>query len=317
MKKIKMLGLALVAALAFAGCKNSIESDGMAVSDNQKSLVAKKVKDLKAAGLLDEFLISTSSRAADSAEFAQISNFINNTDEVLDEIQNSEYGEENMAIINSVFCGESVESFVDSFSKINQEKAYEFMEYVNSNLSGSDASCVNRSALSDDKIHFLFSTDSYSSAARGMFASDLNWSTINWYTGYCASTIAGFYMASYGGFWVRIAGCVAAAAGAGSMTAQLIIWNNCSDLGSFISSLMNKNAEAANSILKTEPGKKILLISAETSATAVACYFTPLGKTIVKTVVGYMNAIIERILEVLPSGINYTINGFEIKKIII
>lgn len=107
---------------------------------------------------------------------------------------------------------------------------------------------------------------------------------------------------------MKIAGTVAAA-GTASMAIQLINWYNCSDLGNFVSSLINKDGYTATKISNSEDGIKILTISSETTATVVACYFTPVGKTIVGTVVHHYNAIISKIIAVLPSGVSITING--------
>lgn len=170
----------------------------------------------------------------------------------------------------------------------------------------------DRSVIGNNQIKLLYNINSSNRAA---YASDMEWSTIGWYTGFCASTIAGFYLLSYGGFWLKIAGTVAATAGTASMVTQLMKWYNCSDLGNFVSSLVKKDGYTATKILNGDDGVKILTISSETTATIVACYFTPVGKTIVKTVVYYYNAIISKIISVLPSGVSLTINGIPLKLI--
>lgn len=68
-------------------------------------------------------------------------------------------------------------------------------------------------------------------------------------------------------------------------------------------------------MLNSEDGRKIAVITAETVGTVTACYCTPLGKGIVKKFIDIYNGIITKILNVLPSGINYTICGIPIKTI--
>ena len=68
-------------------------------------------------------------------------------------------------------------------------------------------------------------------------------------------------------------------------------------------------------MLNSEDGRKIAVITAETAGTVTACYCTILGKGIAKKFIDIYNGIITKILNVLPSGINYTICGIPIKTI--
>jgi hypothetical protein len=283
-------------------------------NEQKKSEVAIKIQNLKESGLLNEFL--NSSRNVEDKELVATLEFINNTDEVLEKIKTSENGDEELAVINAIFNGADFDEFSESFSKVNPEKAEELKIYFNTNLNSNSniQTSVSRGVVSSsNKIKILYATDK--DYARAAYADDLEWSTIGWYTGFCAATIAGFYLASYGGFWSRIAGTVAAAAGTASMVTQLIKWNNCSDLGKFISSFLNNNSKEATKILNSEMGTKILTISSETAATVALCCATPFGRRIVKTVVYYINLIMGKIIAILPPGINYKINGIPIKLI--
>lgn len=302
----------LVITILLVGCKYNEEINNNDFSSNGNSEIAVQIQKLKNSGLLDEILISNS-RSVDNVESYAIQDFIYNTDEVLEEIKNTDNGETKIAVINALFMGSDINDFSDCFSQINSEKAKEFEEYMNSKFTFENET-ASRCASPNDRIRLLYNTD-LNNDNRGIYSSDLEWSTIAWYTGFCASTIAGFYLMSYGGFWLRIAGFVAATAGAASMVVQLIEWYDCSDLNTFISSLANKDSTTATKIANSETGKKLLTIVAETAATIIACYISPAGKLLAKTIVYYYNLIIDKILSILPPGINYVINGIPIKKI--
>ncbi len=316
MKKLKLCCcIALFAMLFCLACKqNNIEIQDVTENSVEMSEIAVRISELKKAGLLDSLL--SSDRAVTDDDSEAIYEFINNTDKVLQEIKSSENGDEKLAVIDALFTQADINRFASAFSAINSEKAKDFLDYVNLNLINNDETSVSRCASDFDNLKLTYLIDS-SANSRGAYASDLEWSTIYWYTGFCVSTIAGFYLASYGCFWLKVAGFVAAGAGSISMVSQLVKWNSCSDLGSFISSLVNKDSVAATKILNSEDGAKLLTITTETVATVAACYFSPLGKTIVKTVVHYMNIILEKIISVLPSGINFVINGIPIKLIVL
>lgn len=315
MKKISfgvVAGLATLAML-MVGCKNDFSETNIPETKNSNSSsISLKITELKENGLLDELILSVS-RNAISEDDAEVLRFINNTDEVLEEIKNTENGDDEIAVIQALFTESSVEDFANAFAKIDSEKADDFLSYVNENLQIETANENARSVASTKNLNILFNTSTNSSSQRAIYASDLEWSTIYWYTGFCAATIAGFYLASYGGFWTRIAGWVAASAGTASMVVQLKKWYDCTELGSFISSLVGKNSAVATKILNKTEGVKLATIVAETTATIIACYVTPAGCNLVEFVVHYMNLIIKKVLSVLPSGINYIINGIPIK----
>lgn len=312
MKKIIILCCIAVNFFLLASCNHNFEeNDNANYVSNGNSEVAVKIQELKNSGLLDEVLLSSSRNATDETS-AAIIEFVNNTDKVLNKIQKTDNGNAKVAVINALFTGANIYDFADCFSQINNEKAEEFENYMNTNFV-SDENVSNRSIYANDTIKLSFNSDMPNN--RGAYASDLEWSTIAWYSGFCASTIAGFYLLSYGGFWLKIAGAVAASAGTASMVTQLVKWYNCSDLGAFISSLIGQNSAASTKIANSETGKKLLTIVAETAATIVACYISPAGRAIVKTIVHYYNLLIEKVLSVLPSGITYIINGIQIKKI--
>ena len=298
----------MVLSALFLSCKNEFEDEKI---DNQfnkgTSVVAQNIKKIKDSGLLDNLI--SSARFTDD-EYIAVTNFINNTDEVLNQIKNSPNGEQDLEVIEALFTNTSVTDFKTSFEKISIEGAQKFSEYMSTSLNeiqDDTTRCVDTGA-----IKLVYNT---SSPDKGLYADNMNWDTIGWYSGYCASTIAGFCMFSYGGFWVKIAGVVAATAGSASMAVQLMKWNDCSDLGNFISSLINKDGNKATEILNKENGTKFLTIVSVTTGTVFACAITPFGTSLIKESIIYFNKIVTKVLSILPPGINYTINHIPIKLI--
>ena len=325
MKKIGFVTLAVAGliALAMTGCKNGISIDDTTtfqIANEPKSDIAKNIAVLKEAGLFEELLTNSSRNAvcADN-EIKSVHRFITNTDEVLAEIETEENGSEQIKVINALFGGGSTEDFYNAFYYLDAEKAGDFLNAINEieeNQFQANNKAVARSVASSQKLNLTY-YPFQNEVARGAYASNLEWSTIGWYTGFCAATIAGMYAASYGGFWVRIAGIAAASAGTASMVIQLKKWADCSQLITFLSKLKSQDAQGANQIFQTEDGKKLLFIISETAATVVACAISPVGRSVIKVVTQWYNCIINKILTILPSGINWVICEIPIKNIVI
>ncbi len=300
---------------SFLGCKSNLDNEYP--SNEGKSQIAKNIQLMKKNGLFDSILNESRSASESDEEQEMMLRFINDTDSVLEEIASSENGAQEMKVIEAVFNGASTEEFAEAFSAINPEKSAEYLDYVNENLvfEENPEVPVSRSAMSESNAVRLQYNIPRKIASRGAYADNFDWNTIGWYTGFCAATVAGFYMVSYGGFWVKIAGGVAALAGAASMAAQIGIWANCSELGSLISSLFSQESEGANAAIRNENGNKLVMIAAETAATVIACYISPFGYSLVNYVVSEYNAFIERFLSHIPKGLNLFINGYKIAPI--
>lgn len=279
--------------------------------------LSERINNMKEAGLFDSVLGGNSRNVVnENDDELLLERFINDTDSVLSEISLEENGIEQLEVLDALFNGGTVEDFAEAFAKLDSKKSEEYLDFVNSNLMIEDETTKSfRSITSKSTINLCYADLDSSCYSRAAYASDLEWSTICWYTGFCASTIAGFYMISYGGFWTRIAGIAAAAAGSISMGIQLSKWIACTDLVEFVSSLIGKNGEDLTAMLNSESGRKIAVISAETVGTVVACLYSPLGKSIAMKFIDLYNSFISKILSVLPGGINYTICGIPLKPI--
>lgn len=312
MKKIN-LGIAVSLmgiAMIMGSCKNELANISENSSNNQaKSEIAKTVASLNKEGYFDLFL--TKSRAIDigNEDLNYIKRFINDTDSVLEEIEFEENGKEQIAVINALFCNGTVEDFAESFAKLDSEKAEDFVSYANKNLNliGTNSA---RSISSTAKLSYA---NSLNLSTRAAFSSDLEWSTIAWYTGFCASTVAGFYLASYGGLWTRIAGIAAMSAGAISMSTQLTIWCSSSSLSSFVQGMFDKEALTLNA--DKDSTIKLFTILTETVVTLVACAVSPIGKVVLNYIIDVFNDFIGSLLTNLPRGITYKVLDFPLKEI--
>ena len=320
MKKKLLIGVTLImsVSITFMGCKNNMldyrkDADDVTINYN-KSTVSKNIEKMKTSGLLNNLLSQMESRSAANSlndDDVQLMRFINETDDVLAEIAESENGMKEKKLINCLFTEASVEDVKLAFSELSQDMADKFQENINSLEEHSllidgigDARSVSASY---NPLKLLYYMDSGMNNARGAYSDDMNNDTIAWYTGFCAATIAGCIAASYGGFWTRIAGTVAAAAGITSMTIQLTKWCLCTDLVSLISAIAGQDAYTANVILQSDLGKRYLLILSETTCTVLACYITPFGRICINAVIDKINLLVSAILDVLPAGVSYTI----------
>ena len=326
MKKKLLIGVTLImsVSITFMGCKNNMldyrkDADDVTINYN-KSTVSKNIEKMKTSGLLNNLLSQMESRSAANSlndDDVQLMRFINETDDVLAEIAESENGIKEINLITCLFSGSSVEDVRLAFSDLSQEMADEFQSNINSLVEHSllinDTETARSGSVSCTPVKLLYYMDSSMNNARGAYSDDMNNDTIAWYTGFCAATIAGCIAASYGGFWTRIAGTVAAAAGITSMTIQLTKWCCCTDLAKLVGAIAGQDAYTANAILQSDLGKRYLLILSETTCTVIACYVTPFGRLCINTVVDKINILISAILDILPAGVNYTICNVPIK----
>ena len=308
----KNVWLSFAAILALSSCnQNLVEQNQKDDITERKSEISKNIGRMKNAGLFDS--IMEEARAASNEESENVLRFINDTDSVLDEIAMDENGNEELEVINALFCSGSVNDFAESFSKLNEEKSDEFLSFVNENLvleSSSEQSSA-RCALTKE-IKLSYAVSDY---ARGIFASDLEWSTIGWYTGYCAASIAGFYLASYGGFWVKVAGSLAATAGGVSMGVQLGKWASSSELVSFMVKMSKLDPSLIPDMFTKDDGVKLTTISAETLATAAVCVNSPFGQVLIGFFKSNFNSFIDVIFKNLPEGVQTIISNIPLKKI--
>lgn len=297
---------------AFSSCTNDLGKNSNSEDfSKRKSQIRCNIGKMKEARLFDSLI--SSARSASDEEEEMMLRFINDTDSVLEEIALEENGQEKIEVINALFCGASTEEFANSFAKLDAQKAEEYLTYVNENLNH-EKQLNARSALSTS-IKLSYVSDLEVNAARSIYAADLEWSTIGWYTGFCAATVAGCYLNYSGVFWTKIAGKIAAIAGASSMLVQLLIWTGCTDLTSFVDALMHQDPYTLNEIFETDSGIKLTFISSETYATTMICRTTPLGIIVENFFRSTYNALIDIILDALPSGFNYRFYNIPLKKI--
>lgn len=305
---MKKMYLKIVMALSLlvisVGCKTEVLELNQEIEKSCNSEIACNIQKMKNEGLFNDLLNGKSRSAISSEEQEKIELFINNTDEVLANLAVTEDGRKELAVIEALFGGGSTDDFVQAFSEINPDKAAEFSNTINENFTQSNGTETSRSITRNNSISFKYYSD-IEKVERGAYAANFDWDTIAWYSGFCAATVAGFYLASYGFFpWLQIAGGIAAAAGTASMCVQLALWITCPDFTSFISSLLGNDTATATRIANGETGARLLLILTETVATVVASYFAPVGRYVIETVVYYAKLIIDKVLSALPRGVS-------------
>lgn len=134
MKTIGIIVTSAILVMLTISCKTNLNE--INITETQKtnsSKISLKINELKESGLLDELILSTN-RNIISEEDDYILRFINDTDEVLEEIKKSENGDDEIAVIEAIFTESKVEDFASAFSKINSEKSDDFLSYVSENL---------------------------------------------------------------------------------------------------------------------------------------------------------------------------------------
>lgn len=305
--KSKYMAISLCFFFVLFGCQNNLISTKQ--NTEYKTEIAKNISIMKENGLFDSFL--NSRNIENDEETLKAIEFINNTDAVLEEIRLEENGEAQIKVIEALFCGGSTDDFANALSKIDKQKAVDFSNVIKE-FDTSPSSQSRSASSTQNNIIFEYYTPNLS---RAIYSDKLTWTSVGIYTGFCASTVAGFVLMSCGGIWTRPIGLVAAAAGSISMGIQLYKWSASSDLISFTSSIVNMDAKAANKILDTEDGKKLLTVLSETAITVAVCSVTTTGQSLITTVKSGYNSLVELIIAKLPPNVKISIFGIPIEKI--
>ncbi len=307
---LRFLPLFITLNFLICSCQSNFNDEISCIDDCANSEIAQNVASMKKEGLFDSILLEARSACSDD-DIVYLERFITETDSVLEEISTEENGQEKIDVISKLFCGASVQDFASSFSKLDSEKAEEFLTVMNENFNVSEDSSAR--TASNLLLTLCYANLFASSSLRTAYANDLSWNTIGWYSGFCAATVAGFYLASYGGLWTRIAGMAAALAGAGSMAVQLGKWVVYSELGTFVSGMLTQDNSKINA--KSDSSLKFLTIASLTVGTLIACAVTPFGISLIKGVVSLYNEFVDVLISMFPKGISYKILEFPLKKI--
>ncbi|MCF0124777.1 MAG: hypothetical protein HUJ68_03305 [Clostridia bacterium] len=313
----KVVDFMLLVLLLFSGCQNEFNV-GSSVREKQplyKSEIARNISKMRDAGCFD-LILGSYARTTSlelSGEEENIIRLINNPDEVVKELSETQNSETELHFLDLFFNGGSNESFSEAFFKLSEEMGNQY------NVSISEIENAISKIKNDAFQVTVSSIDIQQLSTRKVFSSEFNTTTIVLYGTYCATTSAGLIAASSWIPWVKAAGYVAAAAGASLMTIRLLSWSKDNDFTSLISSVLGKNGTEATKILNKEDdfGKKIIWISALTAVPVVTSICTPSGRLVITSVVNAYNEIIGKILAVLPSGVNYELWNVPIKTLIL
>jgi hypothetical protein len=306
--------------IALSGCNNEIltKPEEHTVEIAHTSDVSKRIESLKEAGLLDSLLREQAGRSAaeaypDDVDMDKLNFFIFNTDEALAEIARSENGDVQLRLIDALFTGGTVGEVADLMADVSEDMANEYLAAVETQLevlyefSGTqERSAFSKGDIRNIRLSF-FDDGNVGATTRGAFAKNFATDTVVWYCGFCTATIAGVVAAKSVLPWISIPGIVAAAAGAGSMTAQLIIWRDCSPFASWVSALIGKNATALNQIARTGDGPALLTVTGFTVATVAVCAVSVVGRAAIAAFKSPWNAMVTRIIN--ATGVNWNLFG--------
>jgi hypothetical protein len=281
------LGLSII----FISC-HQVFSDGSSSTqdtsleeDISKSLIATRVQELKANGLLDS-LTTPSARSVigdSTIDIDKIGYFISNTDEVLTEITQSDDGEIQLSLLDAMFNGRTVGEIADIMAKISEEMAQEYLDTITQITTIMEKEQARTVGTTDIRNIRLNLHEKISQNARAAFSSNFNQDTVNWYLGFCATTIAGlsaYKWCSWWQPWVGIAGLITAGAGSALMVGQLGVWYSGSDFRNWVNNLISaynnpghfKSAtESANSMANSSIGNQLLVISIATAGVGGFC----------------------------------------------
>ena len=299
MKRIILMCMVLSAL--FLSCKNEFEEDFIVSLSSKKSSAnfTSKISHLKEIGLFDSILQEKSDRAIEnSGDKTEVNLFIENPDKYIEENSNDD-SEESLNLFTLIYDGGTIEDVYNSMLVVSPEMAEEYLDTVTKSINSSETS-AGRTAMAVDSIKSInlsFFENSYDNMSRGIYASNLNRDTVNWYYGMCATTIAGltaYKFFSWWQPWVRVAGLATAIAGGASMAFQLGVWYVCTDFKAWVTSFVNRDSEEATKILNSEIGLKVLGISTATAGVVAYCYFvTPeLSRPVIKFVKEKWNSIL-------------------------
>ena len=280
MKKLSLLLFTI--PLFLISCSNSKN-----LKEQRESEFAIRIQQLDREGYFDYLKFNARSINNDE-EYESITRFISEPKEVIEELRLEEHGAEKVDLIEKLFFKTTVDDLSETFLALDENLSEKFNEALK------DISCEtnNTSRSIKDKITTCFACDmENANKTRGIFESNFDADTLLWYTGFCVATTAGCIAASAGWFWVRIAGIVAAAAGAASMTTQIIIWATNSDLLKLSSAVTKRDTKTINVILNSLVGNALGIIYTETATTVVICSMTLFGKGLMIKVTEFMTCL--------------------------
>jgi hypothetical protein len=202
-EKGAIYGLLTSVLIALFGCNNALVPPAGTVTPdvNRTSNVSQRIGELKDAGLFDSLLNGEVGRSAVNSDSEvgseQIAYFINNTDDALAEIAQSENGDVQLRFINALFGDSTVGEIADIMAEISEDMSEEYLTtmeelaLVTDTTDTQSRSVASAGNTNVRNIRIGFYDENRPLSARGAYASNLNWDTVAWYGGFCASTIAG------------------------------------------------------------------------------------------------------------------------------
>lgn len=306
-KYIFILTSFLFTGLLFS-CNNQSYSEDVLV---QKKQISENIKKLKENGYFLGY-VSDSRNISSDDEDIYTNKLINETEETLDEVLNSENGYYQFEVINCVFNGGTEEELQLLFSEESNDFAN---EYYNSTKSIQVSNNNSSRSLSPTVTFFNIDIDETSGRSITDPFENMSWLGIVAYTGFCASTIAGAYMINSGFFWVQVAGFAATIAGGIGMGCIVKKWADESNIIEWIVALFERDSLTATNLLNSDEGWKLITITLITASTVAAVYFSPAGQSATTFAKSTWNGFIRRFYKSIPLTIAITIQGIPLKEI--
>jgi hypothetical protein len=322
----RIISVFLLVSLVFGGCYVPTNNIPANAGENREVQIVQSIEQLKEDGLAEDIAELKANLTAEELaglDEEKLDLFINNPARSLELMAQEENGEAILTLVDVMFKNGTVDEAVSALTAVAPEIAVEYAAAIQEleaslDISAEDVTLSSRSVsgsksiLGNIPIVYMKDRTAHRPAARGVFASDLEWSTIGWYTGFCVTAILGAYATTSFLPWVYIAGIAALAAGGGSMLVQLVIWRDTA-IFDFAEKLANLDGEGAtNLIVNSEDGLRVLTISALTATTIALCAISPTGKLAIAFVQSCWDKIKLIIGAVLPAGIVWKLNGIEI-----
>ncbi|HOK00099.1 MAG TPA: hypothetical protein PLW34_11130, partial [Termitinemataceae bacterium] len=154
---------------------------------------------------------------------------------VLSEIQKEQKGEEQLALIDAMLSENSTaQNVADKMRALDPALAEDYENNLISFIENLPVTEKSRIIIQNKKdlLRDIKLRQEPFPRSRAILSSDIEWNTVWWYVGYCATTMAGLAVYKWspefiGWFWtgwLRWVGLGTAAGGASLMTSQLIIW---------------------------------------------------------------------------------------------
>lgn len=217
---------------------------------------------------LERSVIGDSDQELSDEDIRRVNCLAETPDKAINSISKEEDGKLQLDLLSVLLSDNStVQDVISSMEKIDINMAQAYQDALS--IEYASMMSMNRNVFTDVSSELDFKTiklktKPFSESSRGILESNLNWDTIVWYTGYCATAMAGLVMYKASPWfkpWVKAIGIGIAAGGTALMGSQLTIWltsnQEIKDLSYIIKHSVNIITEIKNQSTKDGAVEKI------------------------------------------------------------